>query len=119
MDVKRKVAMLIFMLAIFFASSGCNTTSSQQQESEQTVKLKVEAYLLSKGYEEDDFKVNVEYHKMGRGKFGGPYAIQVIFNDEPDVRYNYDVRSDTKEITQSGISPMENKTDKHFKHAEE
>ncbi|MFF2910281.1 hypothetical protein [Paenibacillus sp. NPDC057934] len=78
------------------------------------------AHLLSKGYKEDDFNIDVKYYKTGEDKFGGPYAINVVFNDEPNVRYSYryNYKSDNKEITQNGISPMKGKDDKNFKYAE-
>lgn len=64
--------------------------------------------------------MNVEYHTDGVGSFGEPYSINVIFNDEPNVIYNYryNYNLELKDITQISISPMKDKKDKKFKHAE-
>ncbi|UQZ85047.1 hypothetical protein SK3146_04330 [Paenibacillus konkukensis] len=75
---------------------------------------------MAMGYKESDFNVDVKYHKMGEGKMGGPYAINVAFNDEPNVVYNYkyDYKMESKDITQIGVSPKSSKDAKNFKHAE-
>lgn len=88
--------------------------------SEQSVKRKVVAHLVSKGYKENEFNIEVKYNKSGEGKSGGPYAINVVFNDEPNViyGYKYNYKPENKEITQNGVAPMEGKSDKNFKHME-
>lgn len=118
MILKRNAALLIIILAMSILSS-CNIFSGPP-ESEESVKQKVVAHLLSKGYKEDDFNVDVKYYKTGEGKFGGPYAINVFFNDEPNVIYNYkyNYKSDSKDVTQIGVTPMKGKDDKNFMHAE-
>jgi hypothetical protein len=80
----------------------------------------VDEHLLGEGFKEDEFHVDVEYHKMGEGKMVGPYAIKVTFNDETDAIYNYkyNYKSESKGITQIGVSPMNGKNDKNFKHVE-
>ncbi|MFC4099404.1 DUF3139 domain-containing protein [Paenibacillus xanthanilyticus] len=119
MILKRKAALLIIILAVSILSTGCNLLTGPP-ESEESVKQKVVAHLVSKGYEENEFDIDVKYHKSGEGKFGGPYAINVVFNDEPDVIYNYkyNYKSDNKDIAQSGAAPTNGKDDKNFKHTE-
>jgi uncharacterized protein YceK len=116
---KGKGVLLFITLTLCILLTGCSTFSGKP-ESEESVKQKVVTYLLSKGYKEEDFNVNVKYYKIGEGKFGGPYAINVVFNDEPNVTYNYkyNYKSESKDITQNGISTMKDKEDKNFKHAE-
>jgi hypothetical protein len=117
--LKRKIVLLFIIMALCILSMCCSTFSGQP-ESEESVKLKVVAYLLSEGYKEEGFNVDVKYYKMGEGKYGGPYAINVIFEDEPNVTYNYkyNYKSESNVITQIGISPMKGKDDKNFKHSE-
>ncbi|RUS47362.1 DUF3139 domain-containing protein [Cohnella sp. AR92] len=117
--LNRNAALLIIILAISILSTGCNI-SSGPPESEESVKQKVVAHLISKGYKESEFNIEVKYYKSGESKFGGPYAINVVFNDEPNViyGYKYNYKSENKDITQNGVAPMEGKNDKNFKHAE-
>lgn len=119
MILKRNAALLIIILTMSILPTGCNIFS-EPPESEESVKQKVVAHLVSKGYKENEFNVEVKYYKSGEGKFGGPYAIQVGFNDETNViyQYKYNYKSENKDITQNGIAPMKGKDDKNFKHAE-
>lgn len=119
MIFKRNVTLLIIILTMSILSSACNIFSGPP-ESEESVKQKVVAHLVSKGYKENEFNIEVKYNKSGEGKFGGPYAINVVFNDEPNVIYDYkyNYKSENKDITQNGVAPMEGKDDKNFKHAE-
>lgn len=132
---KIRTSLLIIIFIISILVIGCGRESIQENKVEpvevitqkvakiepvESVKQKVEAYLKTKGYKEEAFKVEVKYHTDRIGSFGGPYSINVIFNDEPNVIYNYryNYNSELKDITQINISPMKGKKDKKFKHAE-
>jgi|GEM_PF-2576759 Protein of unknown function (DUF3139). len=119
MILKGNAALLIIILAMTILSTGCSTFSGPP-ESEESVKQKVIAHLVSEGYKENEFNIEVKYNKSGEGKFGGPYAINVVFNDEPNAiyGYKYNYKSENKDITQNGVAPRGGKDDKNFKHAE-
>jgi hypothetical protein len=134
-ESKIRTALLIIIFIISILVIGCSRESPKENKVEpvevitqkvvkvepvESVKQKVVAYLKTKGYKEEEFKVTVEYHTDGIGSFGGPYSINVIFNDEPNVIYNYryNYNSELKDITQISISPMKDKKDKNFKHTE-
>ncbi|MBS4171748.1 DUF3139 domain-containing protein [Bacillus sp. FJAT-49736] len=108
---------LVLIIGVF--TTGCNMFS-KKPETEESVKQKVVNYLISEGYKENEFHVDVEYQSTGASKMGGPYAIQVKFNDERNVvyYYKYDYQSKNKDITQYGVAPMKGKEDKNFKHLE-
>jgi len=119
--LKRRTVLLVIVCIISILVIGCGISSKESKpEPVESVKQKVVAYLTTKGYKEDDFKLNVKYHKAGVSSYGGPYSINVIFNDEQNVIYNYryNYKSEPKDITQIGISPLKDKNDKNFKHAE-
>ncbi|AWI04651.1 DUF3139 domain-containing protein [Clostridium drakei] len=130
--LKRRTLSLVVIFIISIFVVGCGETASKEYKEEpveiitqkvvkvepiESVKQKVTSHLTAKGYKEGDFKLTVEYNKDNINLYKGPYSINVIFNDEPNViynyRYNYD--SELKDITQTSISPMK---DKNFKHAE-
>jgi len=69
----RKAMLLFIILAMSILSTGCN---SEPPESVESVRQKVVAYLLSKGYKEADFNIDVKYNKMG-----GPYSIKQTGHD--------------------------------------
>lgn len=119
MILKRNAMLIIIILVMSILTTGCNIFSGIP-ESEEVVKQKVVAYLVSKGYKENEFNIEVKYYESGERKFGGPYAINVVFNDEPNViyGYRYNYKSENKDINQNGVAPMEGKDDKNFKHAE-
>lgn len=110
-------AFLFFILLVIF-SSGCSLSSNTKAEPVDSVKKKVVVYLIADGYNKGEFNVEVEYHKTGKGKYGGPYSIQVKFDDEPNVIYDYSYNSKTKDISQIGVTPLKGKNNKEFKHAE-
>lgn len=133
--LKRRTVPLVIIFIISIFAVGCGETASKEYKEEpikiitqkvvkveptESVKQKVTAYLTGKGYKEGDFKLTVEYNKDNMNSYKEPYSINVIFNDEPNViynyRYNYD--SELKDITQTSIAPMKDKKDKNFKHAE-
>ncbi|WP_251551089.1 DUF3139 domain-containing protein [Neobacillus muris] len=117
--ITKKAFFLLLFLVISVSATGCSLFN-QKPELEKSVKQKVVNHLVSEGYKENEFSVDVEYHAAGASKMGGPYAIQVKFNDEKNViyYYKYDYNSKSKEITQYGVAPLQSKEDKNFKHAE-
>lgn len=119
--LKRRNVLLVivFIICSLVIAYGISSKKSKPEPVE-SVKQKVVAYLATKGYKEEEFKMNVEYHKDGVSSYGGPYSINVIFNDEQNVIYNYKYNYNwkLKDITQLSISPMKGKNDKNFKHAE-
>lgn len=133
--LKRRTALLVIIFIISILVIGCSRAAPKENEVEpveiitqkvvklepvESVKQKVVGHLITKGYKEEEFKVTVEYHMDSMGSFEGPYSINVIFNDEPNVIYNYryNYNSELKDIAQISISPMKDKKDKNFKHAE-
>lgn len=119
MIIKRNATLIIVFLVVSMLLTGCNIFSGPP-ESEESVKQKVIAHLISKGYKENEFNIEVKYNKLAEGKYGGPYAITVVFHDEPNVIYSYRYyyNSENKEITQNGSTPIDGKEDKYFKHDE-
>ncbi len=130
--LKRKTVLLVIIFIISILGIGCSRESVKENKLEpvevitqkvvkvepvESVKQKVVAYLKTKGYKEEEFKVTVEYHPDSVSSFKEPYSINAIFNDEPNVTYNYryNYNSQIKDITQINISSMK---DKNFKHAE-
>ncbi len=119
--LKRRNALLVVACIISILVIGCGISSKESKpESVESVKQKVVAHLTTKGYKEEEYKLNVAYHKDGVSSYGGPYRINVIFNDEQNVIYNYryNCNSELKDITQISISPMTGRNDKNFKHYE-
>lgn len=133
--LKRKIALLVIIFIISILVIGCSGASPKENKVEpveiitqkvvkvepvESVKQKVVSHLTTKGYKEEEFKLTVEYHTDGRNSYRGQYSINVIFNDEPNVIYNYryNYNSEVKDITQISILPMKDKKDKNFKHAE-
>lgn len=119
--LNRRNVLLVIACIISILVIGCAISSKKSKpESVESVKQKVVAHLATKGYKEEEYKLNVEYHKDGISSHGGPYSINVIFNDEQNVIYNYryNYNSELKDITQMSISPMKDKNDKNFKHSE-
>lgn len=119
MMLKRNATLIILILVVSIFSTGCNIFSGPP-EPEESVKQKVVAHLASKGYKENEYNIDVKYDKFAEDKYGGPYAITVVFHDEPNViyGYSYDYNSENKEISQNGVAPMDEKEDKNFKHDE-
>lgn len=136
---KRRTALLVIIFIIIILVIGCSSESPKENKVEpvevitqkvvkidpvESVEQKIVAYLKTKGYKKEEFKVTVEYHTDGIGSFAGPYSINVIFKDEPNVIYNYrynyryNYNSELKDITQISISPVKDRKDKNFKHAE-
>ncbi len=123
-SLHRKTAILVTIFIISILVIGCSRVSPEESkiESVDSVKQKVIAHLTTKGYKEEEYKLNVEYHKESIGKYGGPYGISVIFNDEQNViyYYRYNYNSELKDIKQISIAPIKDKgKDKNFKHYEE
>ena len=133
--LKRKTELLVIIFILSILVTGCSRKAPKENkvepvevitqkvvklESVESVKQKVIAYLKTTGYKEEEFRVNVKYHTDGISSFGGLYSINVIFNDESNVIYNYryNYNSELKDITQISISPMKDKKDKNFRHAE-
>lgn len=119
---KTTVLFTLFIISIFVIGCSGVSTEENKVDSVDSVKQKVITHLTTKGYKEEDYKLNVEYHKESIGKYGGPYAISVIFNDEQNViyYYRYNYNSELKDIKQIGIAPIKDKgRDKNFKHYEE
>lgn len=80
------------------------------------IKNQTIAYLKEKaGCSEDMYNLNVEYYFQNKFLGYNPYVVKVIFKDEQNVIYYYDYRNG--QITEQGISPMQGKKDKNFKHA--
>ena len=119
--LKKRVILPVIIFTIIILVTFCALFLKESKvEPVDSVKLKVVTYLTEKGYKEEEYKLKVEFHIM-RNSFGSQYSINVTFNDEPNVIYNYNYGSKLKEITQMGISPMKNTKDtnnKNFKHAE-
>lgn len=81
------------------------------------IKNQTIAYLKGKtGCSEDMYNLKVEYYFQNKFLGYNPYVIKVIFKDEQNVIYYYDYRNG--QITERGISPIQGKEDKNFKHAE-
>lgn len=133
--LKRRTVSLviIFIISIFVVGCGENASKEYKEgpveiitqkvvkvEPIESVKQKVTAHLIAKGCKEGDFKLTVEYNKDNMNSYKGPYSINVVFNDEPNVIYNYKYNYDSelKDITQTSISPTKDKKDKNFKHVE-
>lgn len=80
------------------------------------IKNQTIAYLKDKtGCSEDMYNLKVEYHFQNKFLGYNPYVIKVIFKDEQNVIYYYNYIKGR--ITEQGISPMQDKEDKNFKHA--
>lgn len=81
---------------------------------------KVVEHLLSKGLSQEKYELDINYHWESKLFGYNPYVIKVVFKDEPDVNYYYTYyyKSQIKEVTQSGIAPMNKRDDKNFKHME-
>lgn len=115
----KKITMYFLVIALLIITAGCSESQiSKEVEAVESVEQKVVDYLSKKGYQEADYSLTVTYHKSGEGKMGGPYAINVIFNDEPDMSYTYSYKPDSQEIMQTGVSPLTDREGKNFKHAE-
>ena len=116
--LKKRVILPVIIFTIIILVTFCALFLKESKvEPVDSVKLKVVTYLTEKGYKEEEYKLKAEYHIM-RDSFGSQYSINVTFNDEPNVIYNYNYGSKLKEITQMGISPMKNTNNKNFRHAE-
>ena len=115
---KKKVILPVVIFTISILVTLCSLSLKESKiEHVDSIKLKVVAYLTEKGYKKEEYNLKVEYHII-RNSFGGQYSINVIFNDEPNVIYNYNYGSKLKDITQMSISPMKDANNKNFKHAE-
>lgn len=115
-----RISLVILVLTISVVTFGCGVVSKESNlESVESVKQKVISHLQSEGYKEDEYQINVEYSKSS--SYGGPYSINVTFNDEKDIVYNYryNYNSEIKDIKQISISPLDDKKGKDFKHAED
>ncbi len=116
-NLKKKVVLSVIIFTISILAVACAGSSKESKlEPVDSVKQKAVTYLTEKGYKEEEYQLDVSYRK--NYSYGGPYAIRVIFDDEPDVIYDYSYNSERNEITQSSIAPIKDKRDKDFKHAE-
>ncbi|WP_462413232.1 hypothetical protein [Neobacillus sp. Marseille-QA0830] len=115
--LNKNLSLFFLLIIVSILSTGCGSTG-KKVESTGSVKQKVIAYLSEKGYKDEDYSLTVEYEKLTEGKIGSPFAINVTFNDESDVIYNYKYNTHNGEITQIGVSPLKGRpaNDKNFKH---
>ncbi len=121
MGLLKKAVILVTIFTISILIVACTESSIESNvDLVDSVKQKAVTYLTAKGYKEEEYKLDVFYRK--NHSYGGPYAISVIFDDEPNViyyyEYVYNANSKLKEITQGSIAPIKDKKDKNFKHAE-
>ena len=81
---------------------------------------KVKEHILNTGISKDNYKIEVKYYWKNKLLGYNPYRIKVVFKDEPDVNYYYEYsyKSQIKEVTQTGIAPIDKREDKNFKHME-
>ncbi|MUT64350.1 DUF3139 domain-containing protein [Paenibacillus sp. NEAU-GSW1] len=84
------------------------------------VEQDVVKHLHSKGISQEKYDLEISYRWDSKLLGYNPYIIKVVFKDEPDVSYHYTYhyKSQIKEVTQSGVAPMNNREDKNFKHTE-
>ena len=86
------------------------------------VEEQVIEHIDRKGLSKEKYDITVNYNWESKlfGYNHNPYVIKVVFKDEPEVYYyyTYHYKSKLKEVTQSGIAPMNDRKDKDFKHSE-
>lgn len=109
------LAIIIILISSFYIYRKVDIEQNTKKIS--MIKNEVVSYLNTKNdCNENMYDLKVEYYFQRKLLGYNPYLIKVTFKDEQNVIYYYDYKNG--HISQGGISPMNGKVDKNFKHAE-
>lgn len=113
--MKKKVFIFVTLILILFMSLSAYRVISKKSSIEKALTH----HLSLKGYASSAYNIKISFHFDNALLGYDPYAIKVIFTDEPNTIYLYDYNSKEQEVVQRGISKMKISTEeKDFKHNE-